>query len=462
MTLPYDSRLGYRLPRFELAAEASPASVQDLAYSENVLNSFIDVEHTKLLAPPLCILNVFGSFITTQTLPGAVVQVIPVDDVTVTLSGRPIDLLTVYSCSIHEATHMYQISHLEVMGKYASAEVLIHTIKSLIKTASGKTISYLDFFKSARDLTFGSAEFKKLINEIREIFPFFPLKIDKDILILLEAFPLLVQMRVIEFPEVSILKEFVADSIRGEMNGRLIRMINKDSAKSLYLEALGLVSGLHEMLPKSYVTMLIYSNYLTGLGAQGLLKMAYALVKDERKVKILAGVESEVESGGDMLNLAFEQDLFSLEDFVKHKESLLNIISEALGICSSGGGFKRLNYIKQKIDSVKTPSELRYLASDFSLNVFSQRLDPRHPSTYYFHANGPSYDKDGVLLFTSFFADLVITVNVIRALIDAFESGKDIRSAISSAIRCPLKRAPQMKCASSVECEHEKTWLEII
>jgi len=452
MTLPYDSRLGYRLPRFELTPEASPASGQDLAHSENVLKSFIEIEHSKLLMPPLCIINVFSGFTTTQTLPGAIVQVIPVDDVTVTLSGKPMDLLIVYSCSIHETTHMYQINHLEAMRKYTSAEVLIHTLKSLIRAASGKSTG----------LTFGSLEFRKLINEINEIFPFFPLKIDRDILILLEAFPLLVQMRAIEFPEVNILKEFVADSIRGEMNVRLMKMLNEDPAKSIYSEALGLTHALHELLPKSYVTMLVYSNYLTDLGAQGLLQMARVLVKDERKIKILAGFENEIESGGDPLTLAFEQDLLSFEDFINHKENLLKIIDDALKICNTGEGFNRLNYMRQKIDSVKTPLELSYLASSFSQNVFSQRLAPSHPPTYYFHANGPSYDKDGVLLFSSFFADLVITVNIIKSTINALENGKDVRSTIKSVIRCPLKRAPQMKCASSLECGHEKTWLEII
>jgi len=462
MTLPYDSRLGYRLPRFELTAGANPATEQDLAYSENVLKSFIEIEHSKLLIPPLCIINVFSGFTTTQTLLGPVVQVIPVDDVTVTLSGKPMDLLTVYSCSIHETTHMYQISHLEVMSKYTSAEVLIHTLKSLIRAASGKGAGYSKPGKSAADLTFGSLKFKKLINEINEIFPFLPLKINRDILILLEAFPLLVQMRVIEFPEVNILKEFVADSVRGEINMRLMKMLNEDPDKSIYSEALGLVYALHELLPKSYVTMLVYSNYLTGLGAQGILQMARMLIKDERKIKILAGFESEAESGGDPLALAFEQDLFSFEDFINHKENLLKIIDDALKICNTGEEFNRLNYIRQKIDSVKTPLELRYLASSFSQNIFSQRLAPNHPPTYYFHANGPSYSKDDVLLFSSLFADLVIAVNVIKSVINALESGKDVRSAIKSVIRCPLKRAPQMKCASSLECEHEKTWLEII
>lgn len=52
MTLPYESRLGYRLPRFEISGGASTASEQDIAYSESVFRSFLELEHNKLLMPP--------------------------------------------------------------------------------------------------------------------------------------------------------------------------------------------------------------------------------------------------------------------------------------------------------------------------------------------------------------------------------------------------------------------------
>jgi len=281
-------------------------------------------------------------------------------------------------------------------------------------------------------------------------------------MVLLESFPLLVQMRVMEFPEVEIFKTSIEDRFRSIINTSLMKAFKEDPAKSVYSEAMDLVYTLYEMLPKSYATLLVYSNYLTSIGAKELLNMARILVKDEKKIKILAGVESEVESSGDPLALAFEREVFSYDDFVKHKESLLRIINDALQICNSGRAFNRLNYLRQKIESIEAPLELRYLASSFSQNIFSQRLAPNQPPTYYFHANGSSYSKDEVLLFTSFFADLVITINILRSLMDALENGKDVRNAIRSVIRCPLKRAPQMKCSSSTECEHEKTWLEII
>ncbi|MEM2615015.1 MAG: hypothetical protein QXO15_12450 [Nitrososphaerota archaeon] len=427
------------------------------------MNSFLEMEHSKLMIPPFCIINVFSEVAALEAhksggVLGPIVQVIPVDEITVTLSGKPIDLLTVYSLCMHETTHMYQISHLEVMSKYVSTEVLIYTLNSLIKVASSGGASGVK-----KGLSFGSMEFRKLIKDIRDTFPYLPFKIDRDIMVLLESFPLLVQMRIMEFPEVDIFKVSIEDRLRSAINASLIKIFKEDQTKSIYSEAMDLVYTLYEMLPKSYATLLVYSNYLTGIGAKELLKMAQILVRDERKIKILAGVESEVESSSnDPLALAFERDVFSYEDFIKHKESLLKIIDGALQICNSGRAFSRLNYLRQKIDSVKAPLELRYLASSFSQNIFSQRMVLNQPPTYYFHANGSSYDRDEMLLFTSFFADLVIAVNIIKALTDAFESGKDIRNAISSAIRCPLKRAPQMKCASSSECEHEKFWLESI
>jgi hypothetical protein len=462
MTFPYYSRLGYRLPRFELSTGASPASEQDVAYSESTFKSFLDLEHSRLLTPPLCIINVFSGFTTAQAPAGPVVQIVPIDDTTVTLIGKPMDLLTVYSCSVHETTHMYQISHLEVMNKYASAEVLLHTLHSLIKTASERSGSTGMGEGGIKGLTFGSMEFRRLIIDIRDAFPYLPFKVDRDILVLLESFPILVQMRTIEFPEVDMLVTHVEDSLRSAINTGLMKMLREDPAKSIYLEALELVYNLHGILPKSYATLIIYSNYLTGLGAQGIVQMAYRLAHDESKIKVLAGVEREVESGGDPLVLAFEHNVFNYEDFIEHKGNLLKIIDDALKICNSGRSFDRLNYIRRKIDSIKMPTELRYLASGFSQNVFSQHLAPNQPSTYYFHANGTLYDKNEVMLFASFFADMVIAINIVKAVVDALEKGKDVRNAIKSVIRCPLKRAPQMRCASSTECEHEKTWLEII
>ncbi|MEM2940998.1 MAG: hypothetical protein QW304_05555 [Thermoproteota archaeon] len=470
MTLPYESRLGYRLPRFEISGGASTASEQDIAYSEGVFRSFLELEHSKLLIPPFCILNVFGGVTTLEAqksagIPlGAMVQVVPVDDVTVTLSGKPSDLLTVYSCEVHETTHMYQMSHLEVMNKYVTTEVLIYTFNSLLKAAAGQTAGSLELSegKTARGLSFGNIEFRKLATDIKEVFPYLPLRIDRDKLVLLESYPLLVQMRSMEFPEVDVLKSSVEDRLRSNINTSVIKILGEDPSKSLYSEAMGLVYSLHEMLPKSYVTLLVYSNYLTGLGAQGLLEMAQKLVHDENKVRILVGVENEVESGGDPLTLAFDHDVFNYEDFVKHKENLLGTIGDALKICNSGKPFNRLNYIKKKIEGIKTPSELRYLAAGFSQNVFSQRLAVNQPPTYYLHANGVSYDKEEVMLFNSFFADLAITVNILKNLIDALEKGHDVRNTIKGSIRCPLKRAPQMRCASSFECEHEKNWLDTI
>ncbi|MDW8033775.1 MAG: hypothetical protein RMI79_02310 [Nitrososphaerota archaeon] len=462
MTLPYHSRLGYRLPRFEISAGAGPPSEKDLESSQKVLSSFLEIEHSKLIIPPFCIINVFSEMAALEVrktggVSGPIVQVVPVDEATVTLSGKPMDLLTVYSSCMHETTHMYQISHLEMMNKYVSAEVLIYTLNSLIKAASSGGAGSVK-----KSLSFGSIEFRKLITDIRDNFPYFPLKIDRDIMVLLESFPLLVQMRIMEFPEVDIFKSFVEDRFRGAINASLMKTFREDQTKSIYSEAMDLVYTLYEMLPKSYATLLVYSNYLTGIGAKELLKMARILVQDERKIRVLAGVESEVESSGDPLALAFERDVFSYEDFIKHKESLLKVIDDALQICNSGRAFERLNSLKQKIASIKAPLELRYLASSFSQNIFSQRLVPNQPPTYYFHANGSSYNRDDMMLFTSFFADLVITVNILKSLVDALENGRDVRSTIKSVIRCPLKRAPQMKCASSSECEHEKTWLEVI
>ncbi|MEM3712884.1 MAG: hypothetical protein QXR97_05045 [Thermoproteota archaeon] len=462
MTLPYYSRLGYRLPRFEISAGAGSPSDKDLESSQKVLNSFLEVEHSRLLIPPFCIINVFSEMAALEArksggASGPIVQVVPVDETTVTLSGKPMDLLTVYSSGMHETTHMYQISHLEVLNKYVSAEVLIYTLNSLIKTASSGGAGGVK-----KSLSFGSMEFRKLITDIRDTFPYLPLKIDRDVMVLLESFPLLVQMRIMEFPEVDMLRTSVEDRFRSAINAGLMKVFKEDSTKSIYSEAMDLVYTLYEILPKSYATLLVYSNYLTGIGAKKLLEMAQILVQDEKKIRVLAGVESEVDGSGDPLALAFERDVFSYEDFIKHKESLLKVIDDALQVCSSGRAFSRLNYLRQKIDSVKAPLELRYLAASFSQNVFSQRLAPNQPPTYYFHANGSSYNKDDVLLFTSFFADLVIAVNVLKSLTDALENGKDVRNAIRSVIRCPLKRAPQMKCASSSECEHEKAWLEII
>lgn len=462
MTLPYHSRLGYRLPRFEISIGASSPSEKDLESSKKVLNNFLELEHSKLLIPPFCIINVFSEIAALEASKsggvfGPIVQVVPVDETTVTLSGKPMDLLTVYSSCMHETTHMYQISHLEVMNKYVSTEVLIYTLNSLIKTASSRGAGGVK-----KALSFGSIEFRKLITDIKEGFPYLPLKIDRDIMVLLESFPLLVQMRIVEFPEVDIFKTSVEDRFRSAINAGLMKVFKEDSAKSIYSEAMDLVYTLYEMLPKSYSTLLVYSNYLTGIGAKELLKMAQILVRDERKIRVLAGVESEVDSSSDPLALAFERDVFSYEDFIKHKESLLKIIDDALQICNGGRAFGRLNYLRQKIDSVKAPLELRYLASSFSQNVFSQRIVPNQPPTYYFHVNGSSYNKDDVMLFTSFFADLVIAFNILKSLTDALENGRDVRNAIRSVIRCPLRRAPQMKCASSSECEHEKTWLEII
>jgi hypothetical protein len=470
MTLPYESSLGYRLPRFEISGGTSTTLEKDITYSESVFRSFLELEHSRLIIPPLCILNVFGGVTTLEAqksagLPlGAMVQVVPVDDVTVMMNGKPIDILTVYSCEVHETTHMYQMSHLEVMSKYASTEVLIYTFNSLLKAASGQTAGSLDLGegKIVRGLLFGSIEFRKLVNDIKEAFPYLPLRIDRDKLVLLESYPLLVQMKAMEFPEVDVLRDSVDERTRSNINARVIKIIGEEPDKSLYSEAMGLAYSLHEILPKSYVTLLVYSNYLTGLGAQGLLEMAHKLVHDENKVRILVGVENEVESGGDPLTLAFDHDVFNYEDFVKHKESLLTIIDDALKICNTGKPFNRLSYIKQKIERIKTPSELRHLAAGFSQNIFSQRLTLNQPPTYYLHANGVSYNKDEIVLFNSFFSDLAITSNILKNLIDALEKGYDVRNAIKSSIRCPLKRAPQMRCISSPECEHEKTWLDAI
>ncbi|MGQ9596579.1 MAG: hypothetical protein ACUVQY_07770 [Thermoproteota archaeon] len=450
MTLPYKSRLDCRPPRFEISGEASVISEEDVAYFEGIFKGFLEIEYRKLLIPPLCILNVFGGTITLEVqksagLPfGATGQVASIDDSTVMLSGKPMDLLSMYSCAVHETAHMYQMSHLEVMNRYVSAEVLIHTLKSLLRTAASQTASSpeLEEVKNIRGLLFGSIKFRKLVNDIREVFPYFPLKIDKDKLILLESLPLLVQIGATESPEIEVLKGSVEKSLRNNINSRVIKILEEDPTKSLYLEAIGLVYSLHEMFSKSYMTLLIYSNYLTGLGAQDLLKMAHGLAHDENKMKTLVKVENEVESGGDPLTLAFENGVLNHGDFIKHKDELLRMIDDALKICSSGNAFNRLSYIRKRIDVVKAPSELRYMVAGFSQNVFSQHLSLDQPPTYYLHANGVSYDKDGVALFNSFFVDLMITVNILKSLVNALEKGLDIKNAIKSAISCPLKRAP--------------------
>lgn len=453
----------WRLPDLELS-RAPAVSEQDINIFEDMFKEFLETEHKILLAPPSFLLNVPTK--PTSTKDQREIKIIPINDITVMLAGHPIDLLTLYSCNIHELFHIGQMSHLEVMRKYVDVELAIYALFSILRASMGRTLESVVKFdlggKKPGDLSFDSPEFEDIIMNMRKTFPYLPLKMDRDIMILLESIPMLNQLLALEKPGVKKLRGVLKESIHSSVSSKVMDIISKDPKKSLYLESVAFTSALSEILPGSYLELLLYASYLTGLGAQGLISLASKIAKQESKVKVLTMVKREVEGGGNCLELVFEYNVFEYEEFVRHKDGLLRIINDALEICKKGGPFNRLRYLRQRIDNAKTPSELQSLTNSFSYTIFSKSLAPDQLPTYYIHTNGLSQNREEVLLFLSFFADLTIAINILNALVESLEKGGSLKKTIENAIRCPLKRAPQMKCVWNPECEHEKFWLDSI
>lgn len=452
----------YRVPEIEVS-EGSSVSERDINMFEDIFKEFLKAEHARLLMPPLFILDVSKKPVDSEAR--REIKIVPVDDTTVTLTGNPLVLLSSYSCGVHGATHMCQLSHLEVMRRYVDAELAIYALTSVLKASISRTLDSVlktGMGQSAEGLAVESTEFRNLIVNMKESIPYLPLKIDRDRLVLLESTSLLEQLLAFGKPAVKKLRDTVKENIRKDINTSVMNILTEDLEKALYLEALGLASSLSEILPESYLNLMLYASYLTDLGAQGLLSMARSIAREENKVKVLAMVEKEAEGGGNRLELVFEYNIFDYENLVKHKENLLKIIDDGLEICRKGRPYERLRHVRQKIDSAKTPIELQFLSDDFSQTIFSQSLAPNQPPTHYIHANSISGDRDTVFLFSSFFADLTIATNLLKALLDALEKGGNLRKAAEGAIVCPFRKAPQMRCVWKPECDHEKTWFDAL
>ncbi|MBO3840002.1 MAG: hypothetical protein QXN75_01780 [Thermoproteota archaeon] len=450
-----------RIPELEIE-EGSSVSEQDIDMFENIFKEFLEAEHKRLLMPPLFILDVSKKLGSAEAR--REIKIVPLDDVTVALTGHPLILLTSYSSGIHGVAHIRQLSHLEVMRRYVDAELAIYALMSVLKTSISQGLESLvrSGIGKSKGLSVESVEFRDLLFNMKESIPYLPFKIDRDRLILLESVSLLDQLLALEKPGVKKLRDNVKESIRNNINTRIVKILTADPEKSLYWESMELASSLSEILPESYLNVMLYASYFTDLGAQGLLSLASKIAKQENKVKVLAIVEKEAKGGGNRLELVFEYNIFDYEDLVRHKENLLRIIDDALEICRKGRPSDRMRYIRNKIDSAKAPSELQMLCDNFSQTIFSQSLAPNQPPTYYIHANGFSYNKEDVMLFSSFFADLTITLNVLNTMLDSLESGGNLKKAIESAIRCPFRRAPQMKCVWKPECDHERVWFDAI
>lgn len=451
----------YRAPEIEISEDAS-VSDRDINMFEDIFKEFLKAEHERLLIPPLFVLDISKKPLDAEAR--REIKIVPADDATVTLTGHPLVLLSSYSCGVHGATHMFQLSHLEVMRRYVDAELAIYALTSVLKASISRTLDSVlktGMGQRSEGLAVESKEFRELIVNMKESIPYLPLKIDRDRLVLLESTSLLEQLLAFAKPPVKKLKDSVKEAIRKDIDTRVMKILT-EYGESIYLESLGLASSLSEILPESYLNLMFYASYLTGLGAQGLLSMARNIAREENKVKVLAMVEREAEGGGNRLELVFEYNIFDYEEMVKHKENLIKIIDDALEICRKGRPYERLRYVRQKIDRVKTPQELQSLSDDFSQTIFSQSLAPNQPLTRYIHANSASYNKDAVNLFSSFFADLTIATNLLNALLGALEKGGDLKKAAESAIVCPFRRAPQMRCVWKPECDHEKTWFDAL
>jgi hypothetical protein len=455
---PIDPR--YRIPELEIS-KGVDISEQGINTFEDIFRKFLEIEHKKSLMPPSFLLDISKE---SESEIQKEIKILPTDDITVTLTGYPLALLTTYSCGMHGMTHMRQLSHLEVMRRYVEAELVIYALISILKTSISQGIESL--VKSGIGKFEGSlaesSELRNLVVNMRRSLSYLPFTIDRDRIVLLESVPLLDQLLALEKPEVKEFGSLLKESVKNSVNKRIMKVLTDDPEKSLYLESIELASRLSEILPKSYLNLLLYASHFTGLGAQGVLSMASELAREESKVKVLAMVEKEAEGGGNRLELVFEYNIFDYEELVKHKENLLGIIDDALEICKKGRSFERLKYIRRKVDGIKAPSELQFLSDDFSCIIFSQSLAPNQPPAYYIHAGGSSCNRENVMLFSSFFADLIIAVNVLNALMDSLEKGGDLKKAVEGSIRCPFRRAPQMKCVWKTECEHEKTWFDAI
>ncbi|MEM2246667.1 MAG: hypothetical protein QXM51_00845 [Thermoproteota archaeon] len=459
MSSPLETAVDYRMPEVNVIGGGDIAE-HDLNILENIFKRFFENEYEKILMPPLFILDISEDAELSKAKKET--KIIPVNENTVTLAGYPYILLVLNSCGAHGIVHMRQLSRIEMMQKYVDAEVTIYSLMSILKASMGRGIGSLvkfDIEESDRNLILEGTEFRRLIENMRETLPYTPFRIDRDKLVLLESMSLLNQFLALEKPEIRKIRG-LSKNISDEIHNRIMKILMEDSEKSLYLESIGLISTLSEILPNTYLNLLFYASFLTNLGAQGLLSLAKSIACEEKKVKVLAMVEREVESGGNRLELIFEYDIFDYENFVKHKENLIRIIDEGLEICRKGRPFNRLNYVRQKLDSVKTPSELQFFSDSFSQTIFSSSPSSDQIPIYYIHSNGSSCKKEEAMLFSSFFADYIIATNILNALSTSKEG--NIKGIVKNAIRCPFRRAPQMKCVWNPECEHEKAWLDFI
>ncbi|MDW8034047.1 MAG: hypothetical protein RMI79_03815 [Nitrososphaerota archaeon] len=451
--------IDYRMPEVNTIGEFD-ITEQDLNILENIFKRFFETEYEKLLMPPLFAIEISENSISLKAKRET--KIVPTNDNTVILTGHPCILLVLNSYGVHGITHMRQMSRIEVMQKYIDAEVAIYSLMSILKASMGKSIGSLvklGMEQGDKSFKLEDIELEEIIENIRKALPYMPFRIDRDKLVLLESISLLNQFLTLEKPEVKKLRGF-KKNISDSIHTRIMKILTEDVEKSIYLESIGLVSALSEILPKTYLNLLFYAGFLTNLGAQGILSLAKSIACEEKKVKVLAMLEREVESGGNRLELMFEYNVFDYENFVNHKENLIRIIDDGLEICRRGRPFQRLKYVRQKLDSIKTPSELQLFSDSFSQTIFSSSPSPEQPPIYYIHSNGSSCNREDAMLFSSLFADYLIATNILNAL--SGSRNGNTRNILKNAIRCPFRRAPQMKCVWNPECEHEKEWLDFI
>jgi len=453
------SPIDYRIPEVEIIGEPD-FSEQEIDIFRNLFKKFFKTEYEKSLLTPLFILDISEDV--TSSKARKETRIIPVNDTTVMLTGHPSILLILYSCGVHGIAHIRHLSHMEVMRRYVDAELTIYSLMSLLKASMGKGIDFIvkTGMRGVKDLESESIELTNIVESMKKALPYMPFKADRDKLVLLESIPLLNQLLILENPRVKKFESFRKKNVSDRMHTVIMNVLTEDPEKSLYLESIGLASTLSEILPKTYLNLLFYASYMSDLGAQGLLSLAKTIACEEKKVKALIMVEKEAEGGGNRLELVFEYNVFNYEDFINHKEKLLKIIDEGLEICRKGLPFRRLNYVRQKLDEVKNPSELQLFSDSFSQTIFSSSVSPDQLPMYYIHSNGFSYKKEDAFLFASFFADYVITVNILNALSASREGG--VKKIVRNAVRCPFRKTPQMKCVWNPECEHEKAWLDIL
>jgi hypothetical protein len=421
--LEFSSKVMYYIPPRMLEKILEEFKLE--AFGRELLR-FFSVEHSELFLGLTSILPV-----------GREMEVESLGPCRARFIGTPESILWALSIEYHEVAHQFELMHGYMMGAYASTEAMIYGFRKLVS-------QYRDEYM-----------LKKFAKETRKNIYFHPLRIEEDVLDLLEALALDIQGMIIRFPEVYGLD--IGEEETRRIFNKFLESIKKSrghrSAWEFFTTFEKKIMKRRRVNPAIIGTILQFFACFTDFDRKKAWKYLVKILDDKSMVRGLERM-SELDSFDRLDYLIRDLTFF---DYEKYRSEILNILKKTLGVCNEDFANRRVRMVKELIENSRKPSDL-IIESGKWHNIIVKSQDGR----IYITTPSSIGVEEYVCLAVSFFSDLIIYTNILSSLELAFRSGMDPWKSMEKAVRCPLRDAPMLECKDKDVCKHEEPWIESI